>query len=95
MSILRRPSKGSEMSYEDWNTLCELRFMLMYHLHWDLTAINNFLRPALEENKSSSMKNYWLQEKEKKDQAKAHNAKLDEIARFVTKYISNKKSSKR
>ena len=63
--------------------LMEFMFILLYHI--------NLLQSS---EKKSSLKNYWLQKKETKDQVKEHNAKLDEIARFVTKYINNRKSSK-
>ena len=46
-------------------------------------------RLILSENKN--LKNYWLQKKKIKDQIKEHDDKLDEIARFVTKYISSRK----
>lgn len=68
------------------NTLLELRFDLAYYFHWN---IDDFLCHV---DKKSSLKNYWLQKKEIKDQVKEHDAKLDEIARFVTKYINNRKS---
>jgi len=63
--------------------------MLAYHLHWDLTTINKLLQYA---EKKASLKNFWLQKKESKDQLKEHDAKLDEIARFVTKYINSRKA---
>jgi hypothetical protein len=47
-------------------------------------------RVVLSEKKN--LKNYWLQKKAIKDQIKEHDDKLDEIARFVTKYISGRKS---
>ena len=50
-------------------------------------------RVVLSEKKS--LKNYWLQKKEIKDQVKEHDNKLDEIARFVTKYISSRKKDNR
>ena len=40
-----------------------------------------------------NLKNYWLQKKKIKEQAKEHNNKLDEIARFVTKYINSRKTN--
>lgn len=91
MNISRKPNEESE-AYENWEKLREIKFMLAYHLHWDLITINNFIQ-TFSGNKNN-LKNYWLQKKEVKEQAKAHNAKLDEIARFVTKYINNRKSSK-
>lgn len=79
MNISRRRNAESDM-------LIELRFMLAYHFHCD---INTFLQFS---EKKANLKNYWLQKKETKDQVKEHDAKLDEIARFVTKYINNRKS---
>lgn len=57
-------------------------------------AENNMLMYFQSSEKKSNLKNYWLQKKENKDQIKEHNAKLDEIARFVTKYINSIKSHK-
>lgn len=65
----------------------------MYHLGWTTQQCNELFTTFLEEKKTS-LKNYWLQKRETKDQAKELNAKLDEIARFVTKYINNKKGQK-
>lgn len=59
------------------DTLLELRF----------NKIGDFLYTE----KKAHLKNYWLQKKEIRDQVKEHDAKLDEIARFVTKYINNRK----
>lgn len=42
--------------------------------------------------KKTTLKNYWLRKREIKEQTKEHDDKLDEIARFVTKYIGSKKS---
>lgn len=47
----------------------------------------------LQAEKKANLKNYWLQKKEIKDQIKEHDAKLDEIARFVTKYINSRKAN--
>ena len=63
-------------------------------IYWDLITINNFLQTAIEE-KQLNLKNYWLQKKEVKNHDKEHNAKLDKIARFVTKYISDRKSQEK
>ena len=95
MNISKMLNIRSNTPCEEWILIRELRFMLMYHLHYDLATINSLIETSLEENKGVNLKNYWLQKKEKKEQSKAHNAKLDEIARFVTKYINSKKSSKR
>ena len=78
--------------------IMELTFALIYHLKHTYTYAKIFLQPlfhgpATEEKKV--LKNYWLQKKETKTQEKEHNQKLDEIARFVYKYINNRKSSKR
>lgn len=48
----------------------------------------DFLDLAMEQKK---LKNYWLQKKEIKA-IPEHNAKLDEIAKLVTKYISSRKA---
>jgi len=74
------------------NRLLDEKFALIYYLGWTNQQCNDFFRVFLEEKKT--FKNYWLQKKEIKDQVKEHEAKLDEIARFVTKYISSRKSQK-
>jgi hypothetical protein len=56
--------------------LIEEKFVLQYHL--------------VEEKRS--LKNHWLQKKEIKDQARERSAKIDDIAKFVTKYINSRKS---
>lgn len=68
------------------NKYLGLRFDLAYYFHWN---IDDFLCHV---DKKSSLKNYWLNKREIKDQVKEHDAKFDEIARFVTKYISSRKS---
>lgn len=74
--------------------LMEDRFALMYHLGWTNQQCNELFDTFLVEKKVS-LKNYWLQKKEIKDQVKEHDNKLDEIARFVTKYISSRKKDNR
>jgi hypothetical protein len=59
----------------------------------DTVTLAYYLDNILSERKIN-LRNYWLQKKEIKDQVKEHNAKLDEIARFVTKYISSRKTQK-
>jgi hypothetical protein len=39
-------------------------------------------------DKKTNLKNYWLQKREVKER----NAKMDQIAKFVTRYISDRKS---
>lgn len=68
------------------NMLISESSILAYYFHCDI----NILLQSTE--KKASLKNYWLQKKEIKNQVKEHDAKLDEIARFVTKYINNRKS---
>lgn len=63
------------------NTLMDVQWALMYYLHMDYNAINNLL------NCKSNLKNYWLQKKE----FKVREAKIEKIAKFVTKYISDRK----
>ena len=89
MSILKKQKREDEI------LIFELKFMLIYHLNLDCTTVNSFLELLLHGRpESKGLKNYWLQKKECKEQAKEHNNKLDDIARFVTKYINNRKSSK-
>lgn len=64
--------------------LMEIRFFLAYHLQWDMVTINEFIQFT---EKKSNFRNHWLQQKELKE----HDAKLDEIAKFVTKYINLRK----
>ena len=69
----------------------ELRFTLSYYLGWSGRQINQLFESL---NTKTNMKNYWLQKKANKEKDKEYNSKLDEIARFITKYISNRKSGK-
>jgi hypothetical protein len=42
--------------------------------------------------KKTNLKNHWLQRKEKKKEAEQLDAKIEQIANGVTKYISNRKA---
>lgn len=84
-------SKKLREENDVWALKLDLKFALIYHLHWDHLTAKNFIE-SLFSTEKKGLKNYWLQEKERKDQDKEHNAKLDEIARFVTKYINSKKA---
>jgi hypothetical protein len=68
----------------------EEKFALQYHLGWTNQQCNEFFNAFFEEKRS--LKNHWLQKKEIKDQAKERSAKIDDIVKFVTKYINSRKS---
>lgn len=57
-------------------------------------AENNWLIEEKFAPEKRNLKNHWLQKKEIKDQAKERSAKIDDIAKFVTKYINSRKSQK-
>ncbi len=80
---------SKKQSVENDERLLELKFLLMYHLHMDIKAFDSFLHP---EEKKTNLKNYWLQKKEGKNQTEEYNARLDKIAKFVSKYINSRKT---
>ncbi len=59
--------------------LCELHFILMYHLHINS---RDFITPL----SYNGLKNLWLQRKVEKN----YEANLDWIADMVTKYVMRK-----
>ena len=83
MNILKKLDAANE-----WRVL-EIKFALQHHLGWTTLQCKDFIQALFGEKKS--LKNYWLEKKETKERSKEQDAKIDEIANLVTKYISSRK----